>query len=54
MLTWARGSVCVFPQDGTDPVWVPERLTRLVEQKDDGPPIDSSGDHDTVDTKDLE
>ncbi|XP_012872059.1 PREDICTED: endogenous retrovirus group K member 8 Pol protein-like [Dipodomys ordii] len=28
MLTWARGSVCVFPQDQQDPVWVPEHLTR--------------------------
>lgn len=28
VLTWARGSVCVFPQDQQDPVWVPERLVR--------------------------
>lgn len=27
VLTWARGCVCVFPQNSTDPVWVPERLT---------------------------
>lgn len=31
VLTWARGSVCVFPQDRQDPVWVPERLTRKVQ-----------------------
>lgn len=30
VLTWARGSVCVFPQDRTEPLWVPERLTRRV------------------------
>lgn len=30
VLTWARGSVCVFPQDVEDPIWVPERLTRTV------------------------
>ena len=28
MLPWARGSVCVFPQNKQDPVWVTERLTR--------------------------
>lgn len=28
VLTWARGSVCVFLQDKDDPVWVPERLVR--------------------------
>lgn len=28
VLAWARGSVCVFPQDRQDPLWVPERLTR--------------------------
>ena len=27
----SRGAVCVFPQDRTDPIWVPERLTRRVE-----------------------
>lgn len=35
VLTWARGSVCVFPQDKPDPVWVPERLVRKVQ---DAPP----------------
>lgn len=49
VLTWARGSVCVFPQDQQDPVWVPERLVRKVQleerpecQHDDpsAPPLD--------------
>ena len=31
VLSWARGSVCVFPQEpGRQPVWVPERLVRTV------------------------
>ena len=36
MLTWVRGSICVFPQDQQDPVWVPEHLTRKAqyEKKD--------------------
>lgn len=33
MLTWAQGSVCVFPQDQQDPVWVPERLVRKVQHE---------------------
>jgi hypothetical protein len=28
VLTWARGSVCLFPQDQTEPLCVPERLVR--------------------------
>jgi hypothetical protein len=28
VLMWARGSVCVFPQDQMEPLWVPERLLR--------------------------
>ncbi|KAL6081748.1 hypothetical protein STEG23_016830 [Scotinomys teguina] len=28
VLVWARGSVCVFPQDRQDPIWVPERLVQ--------------------------
>lgn len=37
VLVWARGSVCVFPQDHRQPLWVPERLTRVVqdERKED-------------------
>lgn len=33
VLSWTRGAVCVFPQEqGKEPVWVPERLVRPVEQ----------------------
>ena len=31
MLVWARGSVCVFPQDHRQLLWVPEGLTRVVQ-----------------------
>ena len=31
MLSWARGSVCVFPQNHLDPTWVPEHLVRKVQ-----------------------
>ena len=34
VLTWARGSVCVFPQDRQDPVWIPERLIRRVQNNE--------------------
>ncbi len=27
----SRGAVCVFPQDQLEPIWVPERLTRLIQ-----------------------
>ena len=30
---WVRGSVCVFPQDHQQPLWVPERLTRAIQGK---------------------
>lgn len=35
VLAWARGSVCVFPQDRQDPLWVPERLTRRCNKNED-------------------
>ena len=35
-LVWARGSVCVFPQDHRQPLWVPERLTRAVQNEQNG------------------
>ncbi|KAL6084079.1 hypothetical protein STEG23_007932 [Scotinomys teguina] len=35
VLTWARGSVCVFPQSQQDPVWVPECLVRKVQRRKD-------------------
>ncbi|EDL14653.1 mCG54179, isoform CRA_a [Mus musculus] len=42
VLTWARGSVCVFPQDQTEPLWVPERLVRRCknERPDPVAPVD--------------
>jgi hypothetical protein len=32
-LVWERGSVCVFPQDHLQQLWVPERLTRAIQSK---------------------
>ena len=32
-LVWERGSVCVFPQDHLQQLWVSERLTRAVQIK---------------------
>ena len=42
VLTWARGSVCVFPQDQTEPLWVPERLVRRCKNEAPDPvaPVD--------------
>jgi hypothetical protein len=42
VLTWARGSVCVFPQDQTEPLWVPERLVRCCKNETTDPvaPVD--------------
>ena len=31
MLVCARGSVCVFQEDHCQPLWVPEQLTRVVQ-----------------------
>ena len=33
VLVWERGSVCVFPQDHRQQLWVPERLTRAIQNK---------------------
>ena len=33
VLVWERGSVCVFPQDHRQQLWVPERLTRAIQGK---------------------
>ena len=30
LLTCGRGYACVFPQDSTSPVWIPDRLTHHV------------------------
>ena len=42
VLTWARGSVCVFPQDQMEPLWVPERLVRRCKNEAPDPvaPVD--------------
>ena len=41
-LVWVRGSVCVFPQDQTEPLWVPERLVRRCKNEAPDPvaPVD--------------
>ena len=46
VLRWHRGSLCVFPQDAPVPLWVPERLTRLVavEPVEDAATADDSDD----------
>ena len=31
VLVWGRGTVCVFPQDADNPIWVPERLVHAVD-----------------------
>ena len=33
VLVWARESVCVFSQDHRQPLWVPEQLTRVVQDE---------------------
>ena len=42
VLMWVRGSVCVFPQDQTEPLWVPERLVRRCKNEAPDPvaPVD--------------
>ena len=42
VLMWARGSVCVFPQDQMEPLWVPERLVRRCKNEAPDPvaPVD--------------
>lgn len=35
VLVWVRGSVCVFPQDQQDPVWIPGRLKRRCNKQDE-------------------
>ena len=42
VLTWARGSVCVFPQDQMEPLWVLERLVRRCKNEAPDPvaPVD--------------
>jgi hypothetical protein len=33
-LAWVRGSVCMFPQNRTEPVWVPEQLVRCCQNEE--------------------
>ena len=47
VLVWARGSVCVFPQDHRQPLCVPEKLTRAVQNEQSGDGMDVSGVEDT-------
>jgi hypothetical protein len=47
VLVWARGSVCVFPQDHRLLLWVPERLTRAVQNEQSGNSVDVPGVEDT-------
>jgi hypothetical protein len=44
-LVWVRGSVCVFPQDHRQLLWVPEQLTRAVQNEWSG--VDVPGVEDT-------
>jgi hypothetical protein len=50
VLVWARGSVCVFPQDRHQPLWVPELLTRVLkdDQRCDADSLGDSDDGDRV------
>ena len=34
MLAWVRGSVCMFPQNLAEPVWVLERLVRCCQNEE--------------------
>lgn len=40
----SRGALCVFPQNRTDPIWVPERLTRKVPRHDEDRPENTDAD----------
>ena len=50
----SRGAVCVFPQERPDPVWVPTRLTRIVQHQetktDDGEPPTKDSDAELEDS----
>jgi hypothetical protein len=34
VLAWARWSICMFPQNRTEPVWVPEQLVRCCQNEE--------------------
>ena len=40
VLVWARGSVCVFPQDHRQQLWVQELLTRAIQGKQNDEDVD--------------
>ena len=40
VLVWERGSVCVFPQDHQQPLWVQELLTRAIQGKQNDEDVD--------------
>ncbi|KAL6058265.1 hypothetical protein STEG23_030902 [Scotinomys teguina] len=41
VISRSRGAVCVFPQDQENPIWVPERLARVIHHEDPAPdPLD--------------
>ena len=37
---WVTGSVCLFPQEHRQPLWVPERLTVVVQDEWSNDPVD--------------
>jgi hypothetical protein len=37
VLAWVRGSLCMFPQNCAEPVWVPERLVRHYQNEEADP-----------------
>jgi hypothetical protein len=39
-LVWVRGSVCVFPQDHRQLLWVSEQLTKAVQNEQRGDSVD--------------
>lgn len=43
LLVWSRRSVCVFPQDHRQPLWVPEWLTRTIQNKQNDEDIPVAG-----------
>lgn len=52
ILIRSRGAVCVFPQSEQNPFWIPERLTRSINQEDDHSP-DLSVDNPSANDKDT-
>jgi hypothetical protein len=40
VLFWVRVFVCMFPQDNPQPLWVPEWLTRVIQNKHNDEDVD--------------